>query len=328
MDTLKASKVASDNSIISDLLKSDEIHAYEIYVSHLQHAEENGDESTELLNLIPIFDHPTLLPTICLYTALERCNRHWPKMEVISAYTRLRQNLPKTAGSSSNSDSDIFTQKLDKLVNSYFIGPMSFTTSDAPALIDPSTERTLTHSELYSFVKNFKLPLLVGSSSSRKPVIILALPNGYLLALACLAISSYYTAAPVSISGGPKQLQSDIEIIKPKAILVRSQDVKKLGLNEKWVKLNGIILLYLEQDSTLKFSVKSLERIEGKEFEDCRPNEAGDIALILLTSGTSGTKKAVPIKTMSLLTGTSCVITSWGLSSQDICINMMPLHHV
>jgi long-subunit acyl-CoA synthetase (AMP-forming) len=57
-------------------------------------------------------------------------------------------------------------------------------------------------------------------------------------------------------------------------------------------------------------------------------NKADDIALILFTSGPSGPKKVVPITLHSIIAGVSFVIESWGLSSSDICLNMMPLYHV
>jgi len=42
----------------------------------------------------------------------------------------------------------------------------------------------------------------------------------------------------------------------------------------------------------------------------------------------SGTKKRVPITVHSIVSGVAFVIDSWGLTSSDICLNMMPLNHV
>lgn len=57
-------------------------------------------------------------------------------------------------------------------------------------------------------------------------------------------------------------------------------------------------------------------------------NSLSDTALLLHTSGTSGTKKAVPYTLSSLLVGAACIIESWGIEESDVCINMMPLFHV
>lgn len=58
------------------------------------------------------------------------------------------------------------------------------------------------------------------------------------------------------------------------------------------------------------------------------PNKADDIGLILFTSGTSGTKKVVSLTVHSIIAGIVFVIDSWGLTTSDVCLNMMPLYHV
>ncbi len=42
----------------------------------------------------------------------------------------------------------------------------------------------------------------------------------------------------------------------------------------------------------------------------------------------SGKKKTVSYTLDTLAVGAVCVIASWGLSSRDVCFNMMPLFHV
>jgi len=53
-----------------------------------------------------------------------------------------------------------------------------------------------------------------------------------------------------------------------------------------------------------------------------------DIALVLHTSGTSGKKKMVPYTLETLCVGAACIMDSWALTAQDVCLNMMPLFHV
>ena len=57
-------------------------------------------------------------------------------------------------------------------------------------------------------------------------------------------------------------------------------------------------------------------------------NRAEDIGLVLFTSGTSGSKKVVPLKMHSIVAGIVFVMESWGLTAKDVCLNMMPLYHV
>ena len=57
-------------------------------------------------------------------------------------------------------------------------------------------------------------------------------------------------------------------------------------------------------------------------------NGPQDIALILHTSGTSGTKKIVPYPLKNILVGAACIQASWCLGPSDVNLNMMPLFHI
>ena len=50
--------------------------------------------------------------------------------------------------------------------------------------------------------------------------------------------------------------------------------------------------------------------------------------LLLHTSGTSGNKKLVPYSLDMVAVGAACIISSWNLSPDDVCLNMMPLFHI
>lgn len=58
------------------------------------------------------------------------------------------------------------------------------------------------------------------------------------------------------------------------------------------------------------------------------PNGPEDVGLILHTSGTSGQKKRVGYKIRTLVAGSGCIISSWGLGPADCALIMMPLFHV
>ena len=58
-----------------------------------------------------------------------------------------------------------------------------------------------------------------------------------------------------------------------------------------------------------------------------RFNQAQDVALLLQTSGSTGTKKLVPYTLEAVVLGSMCIAASMGLSETDVCCNMMPLFH-
>ncbi|RKF60885.1 hypothetical protein OnM2_046021 [Erysiphe neolycopersici] len=330
MESQQISVLDEENFALRFLELSSEIVLYDNWISQIERTKDAYSCFDILLNSIPRPDYPSLLSATCFLAALKRNHGSWLKMEVINAYTRLRQDFSKLNELAVNPHlSNALAQELEGAVNEYIRSPASlFTTSNSPALIDPLSKRSLSHHELCRFIQNFEIPISPGRQPSGKPTVAIALPNGFTLGLACLAVSCQYIAAPVDISGGATQLQRDVELIRPQVILSRSEDVKRLRLDQEWMKINKITLLVLDQDSKMTFSVRRLEDPTTENLEDCYSSYGIDIAFILLTSGSTGTKKVVPVSTLSLLTGTSCIITSWGLKSQDVCLNMMPLNHI
>ncbi|CZR56254.1 related to coenzyme a synthetase [Phialocephala subalpina] len=283
----------------------------------------------EHLASIPIISYPSYLPAVCFFALLDGFIEHWSALDVINGYTLIWSTLPEAAKIAQESDATFFAKQLEKQVARSIKDPSSlFHHSDMPALIDPTTRRVLSHNQLSTFIRDFKLPLQIESSLAKRATIVLALPNGYVLGLACLAVACHYTAAPINISGGARQFQTDVELVKPQAIMVLGQDVEKLGLNTAWVTKSRIQLLVVDETSNSTFTIQSPKNLPENGLFNSSFITRADVALILLTSGTSGTKKVVPLTTLSLMTGISCVIQSWGLSSQDTCINMMPLNHV
>ncbi|KAI1003373.1 hypothetical protein K3495_g4834 [Podosphaera aphanis] len=314
----------------SNLLNNHESHVFHSWISNLKKLDDRTSLS-DVYNSIPKHDTPSFLPSLCFVAALERYKEYWPVLEVLSAYTKIWKTLPETVKSKRKADlkSTLFSQRFEEQIQDCIRRPLTlFHSSESPALIEPATKRTLSHKDLSIFINKFRLPLQQETLAYKKPTVVLALPNGFLLGLACIAVSLYYKAAPINISGGSVQFHKDVELIRPQAIMVLAQDIAKLDMNKDWLKTHGITILVVEENSKCTFETRSYEKTSAEPVAPCSPNTGDDTALILLTSGTSGTKKVVPITTTAMLIGISCVVTSWGLSSQDRCINMMPLNHV
>ncbi|KAI1917864.1 hypothetical protein LOZ12_000356 [Ophidiomyces ophidiicola] len=195
-----------------------------------------------------------------------------------------------------------------------------------PAIIEPLSSRNISHHSVYKFVHEFQLPLL--SSKHRRRVVVIALPTGPILALACLAVTAYYTAAPVSSTVGSEQFMQEVLQLEASAILARKEDLEKLDINAPWISEAGISVFAVEENEDLTFKVSVARATEPDPTFEMTPNSADDIALVLFTSGTSGQKKIVPLTLHTIVTGVAFVIESWGLNSDHRCLNMMPLNHV
>lgn len=257
-------------------------------------------------------------------------NQHegWPVFDLILCYNRIWHSLPEEAKvPRRNAYTDLLNKTMAQVKYSY--GSMAELLYDntKPAIHDPATKKIITHRTISDFVHNFHLPV-TASHGSKKPVVVIALPNGPLLGLTCIAVSTYYTAAPILTSSGPEQFRSDVEQTRADAVLVQRADLKKLDLEAPWVAQLGIKVLIVDQKEDLTFNVTPLTPIPKAGAITRTPNNADDIALILFTSGTSGKKKVVPLTTHTIVSGVAFVIESWGLTEEETCLNMMPLNHV
>lgn len=198
--------------------------------------------------------------------------------------------------------------------------------SDRDAFIDPASNKTLSHRALSTFIDNFSLP--VPTTAGPKPIVVVALSNGPLLALACMAVSSYYTAAPINSTAGAGQFESDVLQTGSKTILASRADIKRLALDGPWISAHNIDVLLVDQNDQMTFDLTELNPLKHQDSTQVAANAPDDIAFILFTSGTSGTKKVVPLTMHSIVSGVAFVMESWGLTENDSCLNMMPLNHV
>lgn len=300
----------------------------EAYSAYMSNAIQDPSRSrSELLASIPLPLNPSAAPLNTLSTLLSTIEGPWPVFELLCCYTRLWKRLPEDIKCGRSSHSAELLQRLSQQIKSTYTGiPSLLPSSDTPAIHDSSSPSSLSHRDLSAFVRNFSLP--VSKLDNAKPVVALALPNGPLIGVALLAVASYYTAAPMSVSTGGEQFRSDVLQSGAKSILVLESDVMRLGLHEAWVQGNGIKVVLVKPNSCATFDMASLDGSRIITSETHAPNTPDDFALILFTSGTSGKKKVVPYSVHTMTAGIAFVIESWGLTKDDVCMNMMPLFHV
>ncbi|KAI0103868.1 hypothetical protein GGR51DRAFT_523727 [Nemania sp. FL0031] len=194
--------------------------------------------------------------------------------------------------------------------------------SSEPALRYSTPKPAISYRNLHNFVRRFTIPTL-NKNPHFKPIVAIVLPNGPLLAAAIVAVSNTYIAAPINPAAGPEQVRSDLQLSGACAIITCHSEVYTLQLEQ-----NGLDIFCVEEDREVGLRIHDEESISTQTLRHPTPNGPRDIAVILFTSGTSGNRKVVPITVAVILHGVQLVINSWGLTRQDICLNMMPLYHV
>ncbi|KAJ5515697.1 hypothetical protein N7527_007257 [Penicillium freii] len=240
----------------------------------------------------------------------------WPIRHLIPTYQDIYKSIPESHKTNNNES----TARLRAQVKAATPNVAELIGTDSRAgLIDANTGRHLTHIAIRQFLESFQIP--VGLSRHGKPRIAVILPNGPLMAVAVLAFVNRYTIVPMTTNTVPEQLQTDIENSQADAVVALDADISKLQLNNGSRPVFGI-----EELEDMTFQVVSAHN--ASSAYDHPPNSGDDIAIILFTSGTSGTKKLVPITTYNLISGTIATMESVELSETDTCLNMMPLNHV
>lgn len=250
-----------------------------------------------------------------------------PVLELLRCYGALRKGISKTVQSGKDLEtSPAIKRVLSRIHGSYECLSDLIEDSDRPAL-RPSEGPPVTLGALKRSVRSFKLPLR--KDGVRNPVVAIAVPNGPLLAATCMAVAAHFSAAPINPSVGADQFRSDVEQVRARCIITTQETSERLQLSDSWVAENGIQVFYVEFTPARELALTNLDgSLLPSDEMAFQPNSASDICIMLFTSGTSGKKKIVPLTLHLVIFGAMLVIDSWGLTSSDICLNMMPLFHM
>lgn len=297
-----------------------------------------GQQDVDHVNVLQSIPRPTVPSCAPLATLsyLIDAIPSWPVLELQLTHTKLWKLLPEDAKAGRASPAvRSLLERVDQQCKASYSSMIDLyhPESTAAAIIDPETGQSASHKDLASTIRDFRLPLLSPQPGQPKPVVAISLPNGPLLAMTVLATATYYTAAPVAHGSGvgAQQFQADVVQSKTNLVIASAVDVQRLGLRDPWLSEAGIQVLLVDLTADLEFNIRS---VDGHEVAypsgSVRPtaNTAEDTGILLFTSGTSGTKKLVPLSIHSMICGVSMVVESWGLSPAMRCLNQMPLNHV
>lgn len=304
------------------------LQLYEAPISELENCRQLKSENVDkrlLLQSIPAPRQPSPRPLHLLHTILNKLPGPWPTFALISCHTRLLTYLPENMKTGDGGEFTWLLESTAKLVKTSYSSFSDFLYDDSrPALRTMKADKYISHRGLEKFVKSFQLP----DNGKSKPTVAIALPNGPLLAATCIAVTTHYTTAPINPAAGAEQFRADVKQSRASFVLTTLADYAKLEINE-WARQDGVKVFLIDWDEADDISIKHPDgqplRCPAARRE---PNQAEDIGLILFTSGTSGTKKVVPLTVHSIISGIVFVIDSWGLNPDEVCLNMMPLYHV
>jgi long-chain acyl-CoA synthetase len=192
---------------------------------------------------------------------------------------------------------------------------------DAPFLIAPETGRVLTYREIDRQAR-LLARYLRSRGLRRGDKVALYLHNGYQAALLFLAtMIGGYVIAPLNLLSQRSQLTYVLDHCDCKLLFVSLENERKISEALPDVK-RPIEVIVIDPDATDLFVEK---RLPKSGFEAVAP---GDPALLMYTSGTTGTPKGALLTHANLL-ASACAVAAWhGLTPQDRCLSSLPLYHI
>jgi acyl-CoA synthetase (AMP-forming)/AMP-acid ligase II len=194
---------------------------------------------------------------------------------------------------------------------------------DAVAIAAPE-RLPLKYKVLYDHVINMA-ETLKQMGIGRNDRVAIVLPNGSEMVTAFLTIAMGATSAPLNPGYHTNEFEFYLTDLNAKALLTQS------GLGSPAVdiaKKQGIPVIEI---SPVLESEAGIFKINGKVPShpvERRSAKAGDVALVLHTSGTTSRPKIVPLTHTNILTSARNVRSALELVQSDLCLNIMPLFHI
>ena len=159
----------------------------------------------------------------------------------------------------------------------------------------------------------------------REDGVAIVLPNGAEMAAAFLGVANAATAAPLNPGYRADEFEFYLQDLEAQAVVV--QEGVDSPVREVAQRLN-VPLVELQPESDGPAGAFNLAASISGTPE--RPGEAGpdDVGLVLHTSGTTSRPKIVPLRQRNLIATAHNIRNTLNLTSEDRCLNIMPLFHI
>lgn len=192
---------------------------------------------------------------------------------------------------------------------------------DAPAILAPE-RAPLSYGGLYRHIEHTSRTLRV-MGIGRQDRIAVVLPNGPDMAAAILAVAATASCVPMNPAYQAQELDRYFADLKLRAVIIPA------GLDSparRAALARGIPIIELSSASDTAAGLFTLtgERIGMSSDQPVGP---ADVALLLLTSGTTSRAKIVPQTHANICAAVRSTIAGFALSESDRCINVLPLFH-
>ena len=192
---------------------------------------------------------------------------------------------------------------------------------DAPALFAPG-RTPLTYAGLLAQTRSTLAALRAAGIGAQDKVAVV-LPNGPDMASAALAVASGAICAPLNPGYGAEEFRFYLNDLNARALLLPAG---QQGPARDVALECGVPCLDVQWDPA--GPAGCFELGAAPSGNDVPEPQAGDIALVLHTSGTTSRPKIVPLSHANLCASARNIARTLQLAPRDRCLNIMPLFHI
>src|SRR5262245_33615256 len=192
---------------------------------------------------------------------------------------------------------------------------------DAPAILAPG-RAPLSYGRLYQHLDRVGRTLR-RMGIGRRDRVAVVLANGPDMAVAFLTVAACAVCVPINPAYGAEELDRYFADLRPRALITQGgidSPARRVALS----RAVQVVDLLVEPNS--EAGIFTLAGEAGR----ARPRQtadADDVALLLLTSGTTSRPKIVPLTHANLCASAYGSIAALALKETDRCINVVPLFH-
>lgn len=207
-------------------------------------------------------------------------------------------------------------QTVIELLNAGADGDIAIATVDRPPL---------TYAGLRALVRD-SVTSLRRLGIGRNDRVAIILPNGPEMATAFVAVAAGATTAPLNPGYRAEEYRFDLEDLGAKALLVMAGSDSPAIEVAQGLGVPVYELAVADGSPAGAFTIAGGG--DGAPAADPDYAEAGDIGLILHTSGTTSRPKIVPLSQANICASAGHIVETLALTAGDRCANIMPLFHI
>jgi acyl-CoA synthetase (AMP-forming)/AMP-acid ligase II len=162
----------------------------------------------------------------------------------------------------------------------------------------------------------------------RRDRVAVVLPNGPEMAVAFLTIAACAVCVPINPAYGAEELDRYFADLRPRALITQA-GIDSPARRVARARAVQVVELLVEPNAEAGIFILAGERGRARPHDTANadPVKADDVALLLLTSGTTSQPKIVPLTHANLCASAWSSVAALALCETDRCINVVPLFH-